>query len=105
LELTKTVPIFTPTNRKTLAIMKIPMELLNKWKGLRSKRDNDEIMKLLKEPVPHQSFMSSVARAFKTASCPDHIFDALNKFYSAKESRLLPPMGAPLTTEKPTSHE
>jgi hypothetical protein len=71
--------------------MTIPQELLNKWKGLRSRGDNDKINALLEKPLDEQSAITVFGRAFNKGSCPDHIFKVLNQFYTEKEADLFPP--------------
>lgn len=78
--------------------MQIPMELLNKWKGLRSRGDNDKLNKLLEKPLDPESAIVVFGRAFHKGTCPDHIFKVLNQFYTAKELELFPPA-------KSTNHE
>ena len=67
------------------------MELLNKWKGLRSRGDNEKLNALLEKPLTEESAVIVFARAFNRGRCPDHIFKALNIFYTNKEADLFPP--------------
>jgi hypothetical protein len=79
--------------------MKVPTEILNNWKGIRSRGDNKKI-------AEEKGITAvNVSRAFEGRECSDETFIAIRDFYIAKEARLFPAMGAPLTTEKPTSHE
>lgn len=71
--------------------MQIPMELLNKWKGLRSRGDNEKINALLDKPLTDPVAMSIFSRAFNRGRCPDHIFKVLYQFYTQKEADLFPP--------------
>jgi hypothetical protein len=71
--------------------MQIPMELLNKWKGLRSRGDNKKLNALLEKPMDEESAIIVFGRAFNKSQCPDHIFKVLNQFYTAKELELFPP--------------
>lgn len=64
--------------------MKIPTELLNNLKGLRSHGDNAKIAE------KYGITKMQVTRAFKGRSIPDDVFEAINKFYADKEARLLP---------------
>ena len=70
--------------------MQIPMETLNKWKGLRSRGDNAKLNALLEKPMPLDNAIVVFGRAFNKGTCPDHIFKALNQFYTAKELELFP---------------
>jgi hypothetical protein len=78
--------------------MQIPMEMLNKWKGLRSRGDNKRINLLFEKPLEANNLIATIARAFNRGYAPDHVFKAMNQFYTAKEAELFPPA-------KPTSHE
>lgn len=71
--------------------MQIPMELLNKWKGLRSRGDNEKMNTLLENPLAPKVAITVFGRAFNKGTCPDHIFKVLNQFYTAKENDLFPP--------------
>jgi hypothetical protein len=64
--------------------MKIPQELLNNWKGLRTHGDNTKIAE------KYGTTKMQITRAFKGRSVPDEVFEAIQKFYTDKENRLLP---------------
>jgi hypothetical protein len=64
--------------------MKIPTELLNNWKALRSHGDNIKIAE------KYGTTKMQVTRAFKGRSVPDEVFEAIQEFYTDKENRLLP---------------
>jgi len=79
--------------------MKVPTEILNNWKGLRSRGDNKKISE--EKGIP----AVNVSRAFEGRECSDDTFIAIRDFYTAKEARLFPALGTPLNTEKPTPNE
>jgi hypothetical protein len=66
--------------------MKIPNELIEKWKPLRSRGDN----KRISEEYPWASAMA-VGRAIEGRECSDDTFMAIRDFYAAKEAKLFPP--------------
>lgn len=59
--------------------MKIPEELLNKWKSLRSHGDNTRIAEKKNVTVV------DVSRAFTFGECSDDTFKAIAEFYKEKE--------------------
>lgn len=77
--------------------MKIPTELLNKWKAIRSHGDNTRISEQF-----HGVLAINVSRAFDGRDIKDEVFIAIRDFYAAKEARLYPPA---VPTEKTKSDE
>lgn len=60
--------------------MKIPEEIFNKWKDLRSHGDGKKIAK-----TGGISEMD-VSRAFNTQECSDEVFTVIASFYRKKEA-------------------
>lgn len=65
--------------------MKIPAEMLNLWKSMRSHGDND---KIIANATDSEKVL--ITRAFNRGSCTDELFLKLKAFYLQKEKKLFP---------------
>lgn len=60
--------------------MKIPEELLEKWKSFRSYGDNRRIVEKNEDIID-----MDITRAFANGECSDTVFVAMAKFYKERE--------------------
>jgi len=62
--------------------MQIPIDILKKWKELRSPEDSGTIS----DSIGVSS--ETINRAFRDAKCSDRVFDAMAKHYTSKTKKL-----------------
>lgn len=63
--------------------MKVPEELMTKWKNLRSHGDGRKIA-----DASDDVNEVDISRAFNTGECSDEVFHAIADFYQEKEERV-----------------
>lgn len=70
--------------------MRIPDELIEKRKRLKSTGDVDKMRQACGTNMTLMAFRAALSRVWKTGSGPDWIFVAIRDFYAAKEAELFP---------------
>lgn len=64
--------------------MKIPTELLSRWKELRSHGDLQKIVESIDDKVSD----STISNAFINGQCNDEVFEAMAEYYKEKEAMI-----------------
>lgn len=74
--------------------MQIPVQILEKWKTLRSEADTEKIWSICNESG-HPTTTATIRTAFREGKCSDELFKIIAKYYEEKlkmVSEFMPPL-------------